>query len=70
MSAMAPITDANPSLEEIEARIARFAALRPAGDYLDAGIPGCEPTTYRVLGERPESVRAAVRGAAINLPSA
>jgi mannose-6-phosphate isomerase-like protein (cupin superfamily) len=47
---MAPITDANPTLEEMEARVARFTALRPTDDYVDAGIPGCERTTYRVLG--------------------
>ena len=55
MSGIAPITDANPSVEEMEARVARFAALRPTADYVDAGIPGCERTTYRVLGERPEA---------------
>ena len=55
MTAMAPITAANPSLEEMEARVARFAALRPTGDYVDAGIPGCERTTYRVLGTPPDA---------------
>ena len=50
MSPMAPITDADPTVEEMEARVARFSALRPTEDYVDAGLPGCERTTYRVLG--------------------
>ncbi|MDW8468769.1 MAG: hypothetical protein RML56_07080 [Burkholderiales bacterium] len=49
MSAMAPITDANPTVEEMEARVARFRNLRPTADYVDSGIPGCERTTWRVL---------------------
>ena len=32
----APITDANPTVEAMQARIARFAALRPTADYVDA----------------------------------
>ncbi|MDO9354271.1 MAG: hypothetical protein Q7T55_11285, partial [Solirubrobacteraceae bacterium] len=59
VTATAPITDANPSLAEMEARVARFAALRPTGDYLDAAIPGCERTTYRVLGTPPDAPLAA-----------
>jgi mannose-6-phosphate isomerase-like protein (cupin superfamily) len=47
----APITDANPRVEEMERRVARFAALRPTADYVDAAIPGCERTTWRVIGE-------------------
>jgi len=53
MTATAPITDANPTVDEMEARVARFARLRPTTDYLDAAIPGCERTTWRVLGEQP-----------------
>ena len=53
MTATAPITDANPSLAEMEARVARFRTLRPTDDYVDALIPGCERTTYRVLGQPP-----------------
>ena len=53
--ATAPITDANPTVEEMEARTARFATLRPTGDYVDAAIPGCERTTYRVLGPPPDA---------------
>ena len=53
MSAIAPITDANPTVAEMEARIARRAALRPTDAYVDAGIPGCERTTYAVLGSGP-----------------
>lgn len=49
-SAQAPITDANPTVEAMEARVARFAALQPTDDYVDAAIPGCERRTYRVLG--------------------
>ncbi|HET9208620.1 MAG TPA: cupin domain-containing protein [Burkholderiaceae bacterium] len=59
MSAMAPITAANPSLAEMETRVARFAALQPTADYVDAGIPGCERTTYRVLGTPPDAPLAA-----------
>ncbi|MDM0022704.1 cupin domain-containing protein [Variovorax saccharolyticus] len=53
MSATAPITDANPTVEEMEARVARFNALRPTCDYVDASIPGCERTTWRVIGTPP-----------------
>lgn len=59
MSATAPIADANPTVEEMEARVARFARLRPTGDYVDSGIPGCERTTYRVLGAGPDAPLAA-----------
>jgi mannose-6-phosphate isomerase-like protein (cupin superfamily) len=47
---VAPITDANPSVAEMEARTARFDRLVPTPDYVDALIPGCERTTWRVLG--------------------
>lgn len=53
MTATAPITDANPTVAEMEARVARFHALRPTTDYVDAGIPGCERTTWRVIGTPP-----------------
>jgi mannose-6-phosphate isomerase-like protein (cupin superfamily) len=55
----AVITDANPTLAEMEARVARFKALAPTQDYLDAAIPGCERTTYRVLGQKPDAPLAA-----------
>ncbi len=55
MSATAPITDADPTEAEMEERVARFAALRPTDDYVDAGIPGCERTTWRVLGQPPDA---------------
>ena len=48
--ARAGITDANPSVADMEARVARFDKLVPTDDYVDAGIPGCERTTWRVLG--------------------
>ena len=48
--ARAHVTDANPSVAEMEARVARFDKLVPTDDYVDAGIPGCERTTWRVLG--------------------
>ena len=48
--ARARITDANPSVAEMEARVARFRKLVPTDDYVDAGIPGCERSTWRVLG--------------------
>ncbi len=53
MSQTAPITDADPSVAEMEARVARFHRLVPTDDYVDAGIPGCERTTWRVLGQPP-----------------
>ena len=59
MTATAPITDANPSVGDMEARVARFASLEPTDDYLDAAIPGCERVTYRVLGAQPEAPLAA-----------
>jgi mannose-6-phosphate isomerase-like protein (cupin superfamily) len=59
MPRTAPITDADPTEAEMESRVARFAALRPTDDYVDAGIPGCERTTYRVLGAPPDAPLAA-----------
>jgi mannose-6-phosphate isomerase-like protein (cupin superfamily) len=59
MPAVAQITDADPTVAEMEARVARFRALQPTEDYLDAAIPGCERTTYRVLGTPPEAPLAA-----------
>jgi mannose-6-phosphate isomerase-like protein (cupin superfamily) len=53
MSATATITDANPTVGEMEARVARFARLVPTDDYADSRIPGFERTTYRVLGNQP-----------------
>jgi quercetin dioxygenase-like cupin family protein len=55
MTATAPITDANPTVAEMEACVARFRQLKPTADYVDAAIPGCERTTYRVLGQRPDA---------------
>jgi mannose-6-phosphate isomerase-like protein (cupin superfamily) len=59
MPAIAEITDANPTVAEMEARVARFGALQPTSDYLDSAIPGCERTTYRVLGTQPAAPLAA-----------
>jgi mannose-6-phosphate isomerase-like protein (cupin superfamily) len=59
MNEMAPITAADPSVAEMETRVARFAALRPTDDYVDASIPGCERTTYRVVGNQPDAPLAA-----------
>ena len=59
MTLTAPITDANPTVAEMEARIARFRALQPTSDYVDSAIPGCERTTYRVLGRQPAAPLAA-----------
>ncbi|HYF58078.1 MAG TPA: cupin domain-containing protein [Burkholderiaceae bacterium] len=59
MTAVAPITDANPTVAEMEARVARFGALRPTDDYVDARLPGCERTTWRVIGEPPHAPIAA-----------
>ena len=57
--ATAPITDADPTVEDMESRVARFHALRPTDDYIDAAIPGCERTTFRVLGQQPAAPLAA-----------
>ena len=59
MPATARITDANPTVAEMEARVARFRTLEPTDDYLDAAIPGCERTTFRVLGAQPAAPLAA-----------
>ncbi len=59
MTATAPITDANPSIAEMEARVARFRDLQPTADYVDSAIPGCERTTLRVLGQQPGAPLAA-----------
>jgi mannose-6-phosphate isomerase-like protein (cupin superfamily) len=59
MTNTAPITDANPSVFEMEARVARFHNLQPTEDYIDSGIPGCERTTLRVLGHQPHAPLAA-----------
>ena len=53
MPATAEITDANPTVAEMEARVARFRMLQPTDDYLDSAIPGCERSTFRVLGSQP-----------------
>lgn len=58
-NAVAKVTDANPSVDEMEARVARFRSLRATDDYRDAAIPGCERTTFRVLGTRPAAPLAA-----------
>ena len=57
--AQAPITEANPTVEAMEARVARFDALLPTDDYVDAAIPGCERSTFRVLGQQPAAPLAA-----------
>ena len=59
MQNTAAITDANPTVAEMEACVARFARLRPTDDYADAALPGCERTTYRVLGTPPAAPLAA-----------
>jgi len=59
MPATAKITDANPTVAEMEARVARFRALQPTDDYRDCAIPGCERTTFRVLGTQPAAPLAA-----------
>ena len=59
LTAIAPITDANPSVAEMETRVARFKDLRPTADYIDSAIPGCERTTLRVLGLQPGAPLAA-----------
>ncbi|MFN9774044.1 MAG: cupin domain-containing protein [Burkholderiales bacterium] len=55
MTAIAPITDANPTVDEMEARVARFARLRPTDAYVDAALPGCERSTFAVLGHGPHA---------------
>lgn len=53
MTSTAPITEANPTVAEMELNVARFDRLVPTDDYVDSSIPGCERTTWRVLGEPP-----------------
>lgn len=55
----APITDANPTVEEMEARVARFRNLKPTDDCVDSGISGCERTTLRVIGQKAHAPLAA-----------
>ena len=55
----APITDMNPTVAEMEARVARFRRLAPTTDYVDSALPGCERTTFRVLGTPPDAPLAA-----------
>ena len=55
----APITDMNPTVAEMEARVARFRRLQPTTDYVDSALPGCERTTFRVLGVPPDAPLAA-----------
>lgn len=55
MIAITPITDANPTVADMESRVARFASLQPTADHLDAAIPGCKRTTWRVLGTSPDA---------------
>jgi mannose-6-phosphate isomerase-like protein (cupin superfamily) len=59
MTDRAPITELDPTLAEMEARVARFRGLVPTPDYVDAALPGCERTTYRVLGFPPGAPLAA-----------
>lgn len=59
MPSRAAITDANPTVAEMEARVARFAQLLPTDDYVDAAIPGCARTTWRVLGSAADAPLAA-----------
>lgn len=59
MAATAPITDANPTVVEMESRVARFRDLKPTDDYVDSAIPGCERLTWRVLGQQPAAPLAA-----------
>jgi mannose-6-phosphate isomerase-like protein (cupin superfamily) len=53
--ATASITDLNPTVSDMEARVARFRRLVPTDDYVDSKIPGCERTTYRVVGHPPDA---------------
>ncbi|GJL83449.1 MAG: cupin [marine bacterium B5-7] len=55
MQPIAPITDANPTVDQMENNVARFDTLRSTDDYVDAGIPGCERTTFRILGAPPDA---------------
>ncbi len=59
MPPQAPVTDLNPTVAEMEARVARFRQLQATADYVDAGIPGCERKTYRVIGAQPGAPLAA-----------
>lgn len=59
MLGQAPITELDPTVEQMESRVARFRSLQPTSDYVDSAIPGCERTTYRVLGFEPDAPLAA-----------
>jgi mannose-6-phosphate isomerase-like protein (cupin superfamily) len=59
MSAIAPITDADPTEAEMEARVARFAKRRATDAYIDSRIPGFERDTFPVLGHPPDAPLAA-----------
>ena len=59
MLGQASITELDPTVEQMESRVARFRSLQPTADYVDSAIPGCERTTYRVLGFEPDAPLAA-----------
>ena len=53
ITGQAGITDMNPDVADMERRVARFSRLKPTDDYVDATLPGCERTTWRVIGVPP-----------------
>lgn len=55
----ASTSEFDPSVAEMEAQVARFAARVPTDDYADAAIPGHERLTYRLLGQRSDAAGAA-----------
>jgi hypothetical protein len=60
MPPTAPITDANPTVEDIERRVARFHRLNRTDDYVDAAIRAASaptgacarPSARRPAGDR------------------
>lgn len=59
MTERAGITDQNPTVADMEARVARFRSLQPTDDYIDARLPDCDRTTWRILGHQPGAPLAA-----------
>jgi hypothetical protein len=76
-AAQAPITDASPTLQEMEARVARFAALRPTDELAPRAArgrnhcdnlrvpPNATPLSHQVIGANAHQVPAPFRSFAV-----
>jgi len=58
--AKAPVTSITLSPDEMSQYISRFKELRLTSDFDDAGIPGYERKTYRVIGDQDKAPIQAV----------